>query len=192
MAYDSLLPVSSGNLSTHVCRCAKIKTVVVYDSCDSMSSHEVVCYRDLTGSLLINLRFSWLTYLTLTAICYICCYVGFLKKASLLSFYMVFMDLLKSGFSACVSGTHNGARCLPMYRHHCSQAIPSFAIRPCMLATKSHMLNFCETCAAICCDLSKLITQDTRKFSVLRKKEQSSKQNNMATTFGKSLFLTHY
>ena len=59
-----------------------------------------------------------------------------------------------------------------MYGRHCSQAIPSFAINVCVLATKLHMLNFYEACAAICCDcdLREPITQDTKIYSVLEKK----------------------
>ena len=62
------------------------------------------------------------------------------------------------------------SRC--MDRHHCSQAIPAFATKPCVLAAKSYRLNFCEACAVICCDcdLWEPITQDTKRFSVLRKK----------------------
>ena len=101
---------------------------------------------------------------------------------------------VKAGIHTCVSSTHNGARCLSMYEHQCSQTIPAFAIKACALATKSHMLNFCRGLCAICreCDLWKLITQVTKRFSVLRKKEQCSKQRNTTTTFGKSLFLTQY
>ena len=75
-----------------------------------------------------------------------------------------------------------------------SQAIPAFATKACELTTKSHMLNFCEACVAICCDcdLWESITQNTKRFSVLRKKEQSSKQKNITMTFGKSLFLTQF
>ena len=59
----------------------------------------------------------------------------------------------KSGSHTCISRTHNNARCLTMYGHQCSQSIPVFATKAGELATKSHMLNFCEACAAICCDL---------------------------------------
>ena len=63
-----------------------------------------------------------------------------------------------------------------MYGHQCSQAIPAFAIKPCVLATKSHMLNFCEACAAMCCicHLGEPIMQKAKRFSVLRKKRPNS------------------
>ena len=75
---------------------------------------------------------------------------------------------------------HNGARCLSMYEHHCSQAISAFATKACVVATKSHMLNFCEVCAAMCCDcdLWKPIMQETKRFSVLRKKSKAQNKNS--------------
>ena len=96
------------------------------------------------------------------------------------------------GFHACVRTKHNAARCLTMYGHQCSQAIPVFAIKACVLATKLHMLNFCETCAAICCDcdLWEPIAQITKKFLSSKKREKLKPKN--ITTFGKSLFLTQY
>ena len=100
--------------------------------------------------------------------------------------------LIKAGFHTCVCRTHNVSRCLSMYGQHCSQAISAFAIKACELATKSHMLNFCEACVAICCDcdLWSPIIQDTKRFSVLRKKRAKLKTKN--TTFEKSLFSTQY
>ena len=67
---------------------------------------------------------------------------------------------------------------------------PSHRNKGCELATMLHMLNFCEACATICCDcdLWEPIKQVTKKISVLQKKVQSSKQKNVTTTFGKSLF----
>ena len=61
-----------------------------------------------------------------------------------------------------------------------------------MLATKSQMVNFCETCAAICCDcdLWEPIAQITKKFLSSKKREKLKPKN--ITTFGKSLFLTQY
>ena len=32
---------------------------------------------------------------------------------------------IKPGFNTCVSRTHNGARSLTIYKHQCSQALPS-------------------------------------------------------------------
>ena len=92
---------------------------------------------------------------------------------------------IKAGFHTCVSSMHNCTRCLSMYGLHCSQAILAFAIKTCALATKSHMLNFCEACAAICCDLWKPITQDTEYFSFFRKKEISLKQKKYNGDFRK-------
>ena len=80
-----------------------------------------------------------------------------------------------------------------MYGHRCSQAILAFATKAGVLSTKSHMLNFCEACAAICCycDLWEPITQDTKRFSVPRKKRARLKTKNI-TTFGKALFVNQY
>ena len=95
--------------------------------------------------------------------------------------------MLKAGFHTCVSRTHNGARCLTMYGHQCLQAIISFAIKACVLATKSHMLNFCEVCTAICCDwdLWKPITQDTKIFSVVRKERANLRTKKCNDDFRK-------
>ena len=60
--------------------------------------------------------------------------------------------IIKAGFHACVSSTYNSTRCLSMSGHQCSQAISVFATKACVLATKSHMLNFCKAYATICCD----------------------------------------
>ena len=103
---------------------------------------------------------------------------------------------IRSSVSALVyniddkAGVHT---CHSMYGHKCSQAIPAIAIEACVLATKSHVLNFFEACAAIYCDcdLWEPIMQVTKMISVLRKAKQSSKQKHK-TTFGKSLFLTQY
>ena len=69
-----------------------------------------------------------------------------------------------------------------MYGHHCSQAISAFAIKACVLTTKSHALNFFEACAAVCCycNLWKPRTQVTKRFSGFRKKSkaQNKKYNN--------------
>ena len=60
-----------------------------------------------------------------------------------------------------------------------SQAIPAFVIKACVLATKSHLLNFCEGLRGLCCDmlwLWPIATNNARnkkRFSVLQKKEQS-------------------
>ena len=92
-----------------------------------------------------------------------------------------------AGFHTCVSRTHSGTRCLSMYGHHCSQPIPALAIKTCVLATKSHMLNFCEACAAMCCDCDLLepITQGTTRFSVLRKKKSKAKNKKCNNDFQK-------
>ena len=42
------------------------------------------------------------------------------------------------------------------------------------------------------CDLWEPITQDKKRFSVLRKKRANLKTTNITTTFGESLFLTQY
>ena len=93
---------------------------------------------------------------------------------------------LKAGFHTCVITTHNGAPCLSMYEHHCSETIAAFAIEACMLATKSHMLNFCKACAMICCDC------DLQEPIAPPKKRTKFKTKNITTTFWKLLFLTRY
>ena len=101
---------------------------------------------------------------------------------------------VKPGFHACVRTKHNAARCLTMYGHQCSQAIPVFAIKACVLATKLHMLNFCEACAAICCycDLWEPITKVKTLFFFFEKKEQNSKQKIQQRLSESRYFLTLY
>ena len=80
-----------------------------------------------------------------------------------------------------------------MYGRHCSQAIPAFAIQSCVLATKLHMLNFCEACAAICChcDLREPITQGTKRFLSFEKTAKlRTKQYN--GDFRKVVITTQY
>ena len=43
-------------------------------------------------------------------------------------------------------------------------------MKACVLATKLHMLSFCEACGAI--------TQDTKRFSVLSKKKSKAQNND--------------
>ena len=90
---------------------------------------------------------------------------------------------LKPGFHACVSRTHHGARCVTMYEHQYLQASQAVAINACMLSTKSHMLNFCEACAARCCycDLWEPITPNKKTdfyYPKKRSKAQNKKYNN--------------
>ena len=104
---------------------------------------------------------------------------------------------LKPGFHTCVSRTHNGARCLTMYGHQSTQTITAFATKACEVATKSHMLNFCEGLRGLCRDMLWLWSIETniarkKKVSVLRKKRAKLKTKKIATTFGKSLFLIKY
>ena len=82
-----------------------------------------------------------------------------------------FLCYIKPGFHTCVSRTHNSARCLTTYGHQCSQAIPAFAIKPCVLATKSHMLNFCEACASMCCDCDRWDFRSSEKRAKLKTKK---------------------
>ena len=80
-----------------------------------------------------------------------------------------------------------------MYGHQLSQTIPPFAAKACEVATKSHMLNFCEACAAICCDcdLQKPTTRETKKI-FCPKKRANPKTKKITTTFGKLLLLIKY
>ena len=48
---------------------------------------------------------------------------------------------------------HNSGWCLSMYGHQWSQAITAFTIKTCLLATKLHMLNFCERMQGLCRDI---------------------------------------
>ena len=94
----------------------------------------------------------------------------------------------------CVNRMHNGALCFPIYGHQWSQSIPAFATKACELATKMHMFNFCETCAAICCEWPIEIDNEGHKkdFLPFEKKRAKLKTKNIAMTFGKSLILTKY
>ena len=89
---------------------------------------------------------------------------------------------IRSSVSALVYNIDDNAgvhTCHSMYGHKCSQAIPAIAIEACVLATKSHVLNFFEACAAIYCDcdLWEPITQVTKIISVLRKKSKAQNRN---------------
>ena len=90
--------------------------------------------------------------------------------------------IFKIGFHTCVSRTYNSTRCLTMYEHHCSQAIPSL-----------RLLTFavgCEACAAICCDcdLRKPRTQDIKNIFCFPEKRSRLRKIIITTNFGKSLF----
>ena len=95
---------------------------------------------------------------------------------------------LKAGFHTCVSITHNGTRCLLIYGHQYSQAIPVFATKPCVLTTKSHMLNFCKGLRSLCRDMQWLWPMGTDNTG----KKAREQTKNITTTFGKLLFLTQY
>ena len=88
-------------------------------------------------------------------------------------------DQVKPGFHTCVSRTHNSAQCLTMYGHQWSQAITAFATKPCELATKLHMLNFCKGLRGICRDMLWLWPIETNNarhnkyFLSFGKKEQN-------------------
>ena len=85
----------------------------------------------------------WIVLVSLVGICSITSTICLdLFHQTSHSVYIVW--LLKPGFHTCVSRTHNSARWLKMYGHQWSQAITAFATKACELATKSHMLNFCE------------------------------------------------
>ena len=105
---------------------------------------------------------------------------------------------LEPDFHTCVSRTHNGARCLMMYGHQWSQAIPAFATEPCEIATKSHMLNFYEVLRGLCRDMLWLWPMGTNNamkqkiFFVFRKKFKVDNKKKITTTFRKSLFLIKY
>ena len=99
-----------------------------------------------------------------------------------------FYFCIKPSFHTYVSRTHHSARCLKMYGYQWSQAITVFATKACELATKSHMLNFCE---GLCRDMLwqwSIETNNARKkrFPVFQKKRAKPQ---ITTTFGKSLFL---
>ena len=89
---------------------------------------------------------------------------------------------IKPGFHTCVSRTHNNARCLTMYGHQWSQSIPAFATKACEVATKSHVLNFCEGLRGLCRDVLWLWSIETnnarnkKSFLSSEKKGQSQKQ----------------
>ena len=107
---------------------------------------------------------------------YYCIYPSYSNANHVFCKYL-FTPSLKPGFHTCVSRTHNSARCLKMYGHQWSQAIIAFATKACELATKSHMLNFCE---GLCPDMLWLWSIETnnarkKKFLSSRKKEQSQK-----------------
>ena len=78
-----------------------------------------------------------------------------------------------------------------------SQAIPALATEACELATKSHMLNFCQGLRDLCRDMLWLSPIETdnaghKRFSILRKKRAILKTKKNITMFEKLLFLTKY
>ena len=105
---------------------------------------------------------------------------------------------LKPGFHKCVSKTHNGARCLPLYGHQCSQTFSALATKACELAKTSHMLNFCEGLRDLCRDMLWLRSIETdyaghkKDFLFSNKKKTKLKTKNITTTFGRLLLLTKY
>ena len=83
-----------------------------------------------------------------------------------------------------------------MYGHQWSQAIIAFATKACELATKSHMLNFCESLRRLCRDMLLLwsieINNTKNKDFLSSEKKSKTKNKKITTTFGKSLFLIKY
>ena len=84
-----------------------------------------------------------------------------------------------------------------MDEHQWSQTIPAFRTKACELATKSHMLNFCESLRGLCHEMLWLwpIEIDNaghKKIFCPPKKRAKQKTKTITTTFGKSLFLTKY
>ena len=59
--------------------------------------------------------------------------------------------------------------------------------KPACSQQSHNMLNFCEACAAICCecDLWQPITQDKKDYLFSKEKEQSSKQKKYSNDFRK-------
>ena len=91
------------------------------------------------------------------------------------------MPSFKPNFHTCVSKMHNNARCLTMYDHQWSQTIPAFATKACELATKSHMLNFCEGLRGLCRDmlwLWSIKTNNTGQKKIFCPPKKKSKAEN--------------
>ena len=71
-----------------------------------------------------------------------------------------------------------------MYEHHCSQAITAFATKACDLATKSHMLNFCEGLRGLCRDvlwqwyIETNNAKNNKDFLSSEKKSKAKTKNN--------------
>ena len=82
---------------------------------------------------------------------------------------------MKPGFHTCVSRTHHS---LKMYGHQWSQAITAFATKACELATKSHMLNFCEGLCRGMLWLWPIETNNARKNKISCLSERKSKAKN--------------
>ena len=82
-----------------------------------------------------------------------------------------------------------------MYGHQWSQAITAFATKACELATKSHMLNFCEGLRGLCRNmlwLWSIETNNARNKKDFLSSKKKAKTKKTMPTYGKSLFLIKY
>ena len=101
---------------------------------------------------------------------------------------------LKAGFHTRVSRTHNSVRDLLIHGYQCSQTIPAFATKTCVLAAKSHMSNLSERMWGLCRNMLWLQPMKTENAGYKKYLLTSGKKARYfwTTTFGKSLFLPQY
>ena len=90
----------------------------------------------------------------------------------------------------------DASRC--MDGHQWTQTITAFATKAWKVATKSHMLNFCEGLPGLCRDMLRLWSIETnnarnkKDFLSSENKNKAKNKKKITTTFGKSLFLIEY
>ena len=103
---------------------------------------------------------------------------------------------IKPGFNTCVSRTHNGTRCLTIYEHQCSQALPSLGNKSLRARNKLAHVELLRGDArpvpryAVTVTYKNPTAQKTKNIFLRFEKKSKAKAKNIMTTFGKSLFLT--
>ena len=91
---------------------------------------------------------------------------------------------VKAGFHTWVIRTHNRARCLSMYGHQCSQAIPAFTIKACLASNQVAHVELLRGYARPVPQYAVTVTygnhphKKQKRFSVLRKKRAKPKKKS--------------
>ena len=100
----------------------------------------------------------------------------------------------KTGFHTCVSKTLNSARCLSMFGHQCSQAIPAFTTKACVLA-HVELLRGDARLVPRCAGTATYGNRERsiqKRFSVLRQKRARPRKYLITMSFRKSILITQH